>query len=148
MNIHFYRDFQVALEAFKSDGHDLHLEIVAKNWQFAYDFPAVIDGRIKKRTIPHQMAYGSSFFFFNTRRPLFRDIRVRQAITLMFDYEWTNRVIFHNAYRRSHSYFPNSSLGAIDKPTPPEQKLLASLTPSLPNPIVSQAFLSGKTSSP
>ncbi|WOG28062.1 extracellular solute-binding protein [Endozoicomonas sp. 8E] len=139
--IHFYRDFQMAMEAFKSGGHDLHLEVVAKNWQYAYDFPAVIDGRIKKRTIPHQMAYGSSFFFFNTRRPLFRDVRVRQAITLMFDYEWTNRVIFHNAYRRSHSYFPNSSLGAIDKPTLAEQKLLSSLTPSLPNPIVTQAFL-------
>ncbi|WP_062267126.1 extracellular solute-binding protein [Endozoicomonas arenosclerae] len=146
VTLYFYRDLQVALEAFKSGTHDLHLEVIAKNWQYAYDFPAVNDGRIKKRKIPHQMAYGSNFFFFNTRRPQFKDVRVRQAITQLFDFEWTNRVIFHNAYHRSYSYFPNTPLGSRGIPTLSEQKVLANYQYTIPNQIMHQAFSLPETS--
>ncbi|MGB1272030.1 MAG: extracellular solute-binding protein, partial [Endozoicomonas sp.] len=80
VTLYFHRDLQVALESFKAGSHDIHLEIVAKNWENAYDFPAVRNGLIKKEKIPLQMAYGSSIFFFNTRREIFQDVRVRQAL--------------------------------------------------------------------
>ena len=125
VTLYFHRDLQVALESFKAGGHDVHLEIVAKNWETAYDFPAIQSGKVKMGKIYHKMAYGSSFFFFNTRRDIFSDIRVRQALTLLFDFEWTNRVIFHNTYKRSLSYFPNSDAVASVLPSQQEQKLMA-----------------------
>lgn len=101
--LYFYRDLQIAFEAFKAGSHDVHLEVIAKNWDTAYDFPAIQSGHIKKQILHHQMPYGSNFFFFNTRRKLFNDIRVRQAISLMFDFEWTSQIIFRKAYIRSSS---------------------------------------------
>ena len=120
----YFRDRTVAFEAFKSGEVDLWIEYVAKNWATAYDFPAINDGRALKRGIPHQIPSGSQAFFMNMRNPLFQDRRVRQAITLLFDFEWINRQIFNSAYRRSNTYFPNSELASSGLPEEGELALL------------------------
>jgi microcin C transport system substrate-binding protein len=106
----YYRDATVAIEAFKGGAYDLRQENVAKSWATNYNIPAVADGRIKKEEIPHQIPTGMQGFVYNTRRPVFRDPRVREALAYAFDFEWTNTHLFFGAYRRSSSYFSNSEL--------------------------------------
>ncbi|MDD7805370.1 MAG: extracellular solute-binding protein [Endozoicomonas sp. (ex Botrylloides leachii)] len=145
VTIYFYRDLHAAFEAFKAGGHDIHLEIIAKNWATAYDFSAIKSGHIKKKEIPHQMAYGSSFFFFNTRRALFKDELVRRALSLMMDFQWTNHVIFHNSYNRSSSYFPNSIMAAQDLPDLSELKVLSPWRNKLPVALFTTPFTVSET---
>ena len=82
------------------------------HWQTAYDFPALRAGRVVKETFPTALPKASSFFVFNTRRPIFSDIRVREAIALLFDFEWANHNLFFDLYRRTASYFEGSELSA------------------------------------
>jgi microcin C transport system substrate-binding protein len=108
----YYRDGTVALEAFKGGAYDIRQENTAKHWATAYDIPAVRDGRIKKEEIPNQVPTGMQGFVYNTRREVFRDVRVREALAHAFDFEWTNRHLFYGAYRRTASYFANSELAS------------------------------------
>ena len=107
----YYRDATVAIEAFKGGAYDFRQENVAKSWARNYNFPAVRDGRVKKEEIPHKIGTGMQGFVYNTRRDVFRDVRVREALAYAFDFEWTNRQLFYGAYKRSASYFSNSELG-------------------------------------
>ena len=142
----FHRDYHIAFESFKAGGHDLHLEVIAKHWHTGYNFPAIREGKVRKRLIPHQMAYGSSFMFFNTRRKPFNDRRVRRAISLMFDFEWVNRSIFYSAYKRSHSYFPNSPMAAKGLPDQAEKHWLEPWKDKLPPELSNQPFKLAHTS--
>ncbi len=109
----YYRDDTVALEAFKGGAYDIRQwEPSAKNWAKAYDVPAVRDGRIRKEQIPNEVPTGMQGFVFNTRRPIFADPRVREALTAAFDFEWSNAHLFYGAYTRTHSYFSNSELAS------------------------------------
>ena len=110
----YYRDATVAREAFKAEAYDFRLENQAKAWANDYDFPAVNDGRVVVEALPHSMVSGMQGFVMNTRRMLFQDRRVRQALIYAYDFPWANRVLFHDAYTRSHSYFANSELAAQD----------------------------------
>lgn len=132
IRIDFYRDQTVAFEAFKKGEFDIFVDYTAKNWVTGYDFPAVSEGRVIKQEIPHQLPSGTQGFFFNTRRELFRDARVRQALALMFDFEWSNAQLFHNAYRRNKSYFPNSDFSAEGLPSGEELSLLSQFRAQLP----------------
>ncbi len=125
ITIDYFRDSTVALEAFKSGEYDFRFENQAKAWATAYDFPAVRDGLVIVETIDHDMPSGMQGFVFNTRKDIFADPRVRQALILAYDFEWANRNLFHGAYRRSHSYFSNSELAATGRPDAGEQALLA-----------------------
>ncbi len=140
VHVDFYRDLTVALEAFKSGAYDVHLEYISRNWKSAYDHPAVRDGRIVKEEIPHQVAQGSQAFFFNTRREKFKDRRVREALGYLFDYEWTNRNIFSDAYTRSQTYFPNSELAARGLPSAGELAILAPYREQLPEELFTREF--------
>ena len=140
VTLYFYRDLQTAFEAFKAGGHDLHLEVVAKNWNTAYDFPAIQDGSVKRSELHHKMAVGSTFFYFNTRRSPFDDIRVRKAVSQIFDYEWTNKALFFSSYRRSKSYFPNTYLASSGLPSEAELKWLSSWEKQLPEPLFNKPF--------
>lgn len=138
--IDYYRDAQVAFEAFKTGRYDIHLDYIAKHWATAYDFPAVRDGRIERAEIPHRIAQGTQAFFFNQRRPPLNDGRVRQALGLLFDYEWTNRTIFNNAYQRQLSWFPNTDHSATGLPTGRELALLNRYREQLPAALFSEPF--------
>lgn len=140
VRVHFFRDAQVGFEAFKSGDYDVHLDYIAKHWATAYDFPAVEDGRVVRAEIPHGIAQGTQGFFFNQRRPPFDDMRVRKALSLMFDFAWTNRAIFNNAYKRQQTWFPNSPHAATGLPDAGEQALLEPHRKALPAELFTQPF--------
>ena len=93
----YFRDATVALEAFKAGQIDFREENIAKEWATAYDFPAVQKGLVKKELLPHHMPTGMQGFGMNTRRPLFKDVRVRHALALAFDFEWANANLFYGS---------------------------------------------------
>ncbi|MGH1449156.1 MAG: extracellular solute-binding protein [Pseudomonadaceae bacterium] len=130
--VDYYRDTGVALEAFKAGQFDLNQEVSAKNWATGYDSPALREGDIIKEEIPNLNVQGMQGFVFNLRRPIFEDRRVRKAISLLFDFEWSNKSLFHNAYARTDSFFDNSELGATDAPGPGELALLEPWREQLP----------------
>ncbi len=112
----YYRDASSYHEAFKRGLFDLRAETDPGRWQTVYDFPAMRDGRVVKETFISGLPKPSSFFVFNTRRPIFSDIRVREAVTLLFDFEWANKNLFFGLYRRTSSYFQSSELSALGRP--------------------------------
>ena len=124
IRVDYYRDATVVLEAFKAGQFDFRLENMAKTWATGYDFPARRQGLVKLEEIRHEQPTGMQGFAFNIRRPLFQDRRVRQALGYAFDFEWSNRNLFFDAYARTRSYFSNSELAASGLPSPAELKLL------------------------
>jgi microcin C transport system substrate-binding protein len=132
VEVEFYRDNHVAFEAFKAGEFDFYIENQAKNWSNGYRFPAVTRGDVIRAEIPHQIPTQTQALFMNTRRDLFSDRRVREALGLMFDFEWTNRTLFNNAYVRAASYYPNSEFSATGKPEGAEWLLLSPHRDKLP----------------
>jgi peptide/nickel transport system substrate-binding protein len=120
----FYRDENAYFEAFKAGLYDVRSESDPARWQTNYDFPAVRDGRVIKETFTNGLPKFSSDYVFNTRRAVFADTRVRQAIALLFDFEWINRDFFFNLYRRSASFFDDSELSAFRRPADARERAL------------------------
>jgi microcin C transport system substrate-binding protein len=140
MRFDYYRDINVALEAFKAGEYDFRLENVAKNWATAYTGPAVSQGLIRKAEIRHEQPTGMQGYFFNTRRPVFQDRRVRQALAYAFDFEWTNKNLFYGQYTRTQSYFSNSELAAIGPPGPEEIRLLEPFRGKVPDEVFTKEY--------
>ncbi|GAB3448120.1 hypothetical protein GCM10027396_20900 [Insolitispirillum peregrinum] len=136
----YYRDTTVALEAFKAGAYDVRPENVAKLWATGYDFPAVKDGKVLKLDVPHKMPSGMQGFAYNLRRPLFQDDRVRQALALAFDFEWSNQNLFYGQYLRTVSYFDNSELAATGLPGKDELALLEPLRKDLPPDVFTAVY--------
>jgi peptide/nickel transport system substrate-binding protein len=120
----FYRDANSDLEAFKRELYDFRVESDPGRWQTAYDFPAVRDGRVRKEAFRTGTPKPNYYYVFNTRRPVFADIRVREAVALMFDFEWINRNLFFDQYRRTASYFDGSELSAHKRPADARERAL------------------------
>jgi len=108
----YYRDAAALFEAFKKGLIDIRFEDDPGKWATSYDFPAAADGRVKRDAYNLQFPSGMSALVFNTRRPLFRDIRVRKALVLLFDFEWINKNLYHVAYVRTQSFFDRSRLSS------------------------------------
>jgi microcin C transport system substrate-binding protein len=136
----YFRDSTVAMEAFKAGKVDIRSENIAKNWATAYDFPAVRNGAVIKREYTHKLPTGIQGYAMNTRRPVFADPRVRQAVTWAFDFEWTNKNLFYGAYTRTLSYFSNTDNAATGLPSPQELQLLQPYHDSLPASLLTQPF--------
>ncbi|WP_263264344.1 extracellular solute-binding protein [Pseudomonas sp. RIT-PI-S] len=136
----YYRDSTVALEALKAVQFDYWQEMIAKNWATAYDVPAVRDGRLVREEIPNGSPTGMQGFVFNQRRPLFADLRVRRALALLLDFEWTNKQLFNGAYKRNGSFFENSEMAAHGLPDAAELKLLEPLREQLPPQVFTEAW--------
>ncbi len=136
----YYRDVTVALEAFKAGSYDLRVENVAKQWATGYDFPALTKGLVKKEIFKHQRPSGMQGFAYNLRRPLFQDPKVRQALAYAFDFEWSNRNLFHSQYTRTRSFFDNSELAARGLPSPEELAVLEPLRKELPPEVFTTAY--------
>ncbi|GBD43931.1 Oligopeptide-binding protein AppA [bacterium HR40] len=141
----YYRDSDVALEAFKAGQYDIRLENTAKLWATGYDSPALERGWIVKEEIPVEQPAGMQGFVFNTRREIFRDRRVRAALAYAFDFEWTNRTLFYGAYTRTDSYFENSELEAEGLPGPAELALLEPFRDRLPAEVFTRRYEPPKT---
>ncbi|MBI5442519.1 MAG: ABC transporter substrate-binding protein [Deltaproteobacteria bacterium] len=136
----YYRDTTISLEAFKAGSYDFRLENSSKAWATAYDVPAVRQGLIKKEEIPNQMPTGMQGFVFNTRRPLFQDRRVREALGYAFDFEWSNKSLFYGAYARTKSYFSNSELASSGLPGKEELPILNPLRGRIPDEVFTKVY--------
>jgi microcin C transport system substrate-binding protein len=140
VRIEYFRDATVAMEAFKAGQIDLRSENISKNWATAYDFPAVARGLVKKRDFSHQLPTGMQGYAMNTRRPVFADPLVRQAMTEVFDFEWANKNLFYGTYARTTSYFSNSDLASSTVPQGDELKLLEPYRKALPPALFAEPF--------
>ena len=132
----FYRDENAYFEAFKAGLYDVRSESDPGRWQTGYDFPAVRDGSVIKDTFSNGLPKFSSNYVFNTRRKVFADIRVRQAIALLFDFQWINRDFFFNLYKRSASFFDDSELSAYHRPADDRERALLAPYPDALRPDV------------
>jgi peptide/nickel transport system substrate-binding protein len=121
----YYRDGNSHFEAFKKGLYDVRTETDPSRWQSAYDFPALREGRVVKDRFPYGLPKGMAGMVFNTRRPMFADVRVREALLHLFDFEWINHNLFFDQYRRTASYFDDCELSAHGRAaTAPERDLL------------------------
>ncbi len=144
IEISYFRDANTLFEAFKAGLLDYREETSPVRWLGAYDFPALKDGRILRESLPLGGPKGLEGFAFNTRRPLFQDVRLREALSLMFDFEWINKNLYDGLYRRTRSFFDESELASTGRPaTEVERRLLA------PYPgVVRSDILEGQWSPP
>ncbi|MEW5723309.1 MAG: extracellular solute-binding protein, partial [Thermodesulfobacteriota bacterium] len=128
----YYLDSVVALQAFKSGEFDFIQESAARDWATEYQGPPFNAGMIVKEEIPNDVDQGMQAFVFNTRRSLFQDRKVREALAYAFDFEWTNQNIFYGQYTRSASFFANSELASSGPPPPEELEILEPFRDRLP----------------
>jgi microcin C transport system substrate-binding protein len=136
----YFRDPTVTFEAFKAGQVDFRVENVAKQWATGYDFPAVTQGLVKKELVEQHLPTGMQAFAMNTRRPVFHDRRVREALVQVFDFEWMNKNLFYNNYTRTESYFSNSDFASSGVPTGAELALLEPFRAKLPPELFTQPF--------
>ncbi len=143
IRVEYFADSNAAFEGFKSGEYTFRTENTSKVWATQYDFPAINDGFVTKKTLPDgNLAPGQSYIF-NLRRDKFQDMRVREALGLMFNFEWSNDSLFYGAYARINSFWENSDLAAVGTPTDAELALLTPLADQLPDGIlVNEAVMS------
>ena len=140
VRIEYYRDPTVLFEAFKAGQIDWRQENISKQWATSYDIPAVTNGLIIKDPIQHALPLGIQGMLFNTRRPMFKDARVREAIGLLFDFDYLNKTLFYNSYTRTMSYFGDTGGESKGLPTPAETALLEPFRDQLPPALFTEPF--------
>jgi microcin C transport system substrate-binding protein len=141
VRLEFYRDRDVAFEGFSGKNYLYREEFTSRIWATRYDFPAVKDGRVKLEVLPDESPAGAQGWFMNTRRKQFRDPRVREALILAFDFEWTNKTVMYGAYARTISPFQNSDMVATGLPSPEELKLLEPFRGKVPDEVFGKPFV-------
>jgi microcin C transport system substrate-binding protein len=142
----YYRDNNIVFEAFKAGDLDIRRENSGRNWKTRYeDVPAVKDGRIVRVELPHENATAMQGFIFNLRRDIFKDRKVREAISLMYDFEWQNKNLSYGFYSRTRSFFGNCELEAKGLPSPEELKILEPLRGKIPDEAFTTEYNPPKT---
>ena len=140
VRIDYYKDSVVMLEALKAGLYDIRIENFSKQWATGYTGKAIDKGLLIKKGVPHQNPTGMQAFVMNLRRPLFQDIRVRQALTYAFDFEWTNKNLFYGLYARTKSYFSNSELASSGPLAGRERELLLPYKDQLSTALFTDTF--------
>jgi microcin C transport system substrate-binding protein len=140
LRIEFFRDRQAAFEAFKKGDIHFRQEFTSRVWATEYDFPALREGKVIKREFPGEKRPSMQAWAVNLRRARFQDARVRRAIGLCFDFEWTNRTLFYGAYDRSNSVFEKSEFKAQGAPSPEELALLERFRGKVPDEVFGEVF--------
>ncbi|SFU03921.1 microcin C transport system substrate-binding protein [Kosakonia arachidis] len=141
----YYLDDNVAFEAFKAGAFDMRSESDAKNWATRYTGSNFSHGYIVKDEEPNTSAQDTRWLAFNIQRPIFSDRRVREAISLAFDFEWMNKALFYGAYSRANSYFQNTEYAARTYPDADELVLLAPLKAQLPPEVFTSVYTPAKS---
>ncbi len=139
IRVEYFADSNAAFEAFKTGVYTFRNENQSKRWATAYDFPAIGNGWVRKAQLPDGSVASGQSFFFNLRRPKFQDIRVREAIGLMFNFEWTNATLFYDLYKRINSPWENSALAATGQPNGAELDLLETVRGDVPASVFTEA---------
>ncbi len=140
ITVEYYRDREIAFQAFFSNQYDFREEFTSRQWAIQYDEPPVNEGLIVRETLPDETPSGVQAFILNLRRKKFQDIRVRAAMDLAFDFEWTNRTLFYDLYERTNSMFENSALAAHKPPTSAEIALLEPYRGLVPDEVFTTPF--------
>jgi microcin C transport system substrate-binding protein len=146
--VKYFKDPIVSLEAFKAGEFDFMTVNIAKQWNRDLTGRRFDSGELIKKTFPHKNNAGMQGFVFNTRKPLFSDPRVRKALGLVFDFEWTNKTVFFSQYTRSNSFFSNSDFAAKGIPSESEMKLLEPYRHQLPPEVFTQLPMPPSTEPP
>ncbi len=141
----YYRDLTVQFEAFKAGEVDFRSEGSAKRWSTGYTMPEIDSGQIIKRAVLNENPRGMGGYFFNLRRPKFRDVRVREALGFLYDFEAIQRTLLYGEYKRIGSYFPNSDYGASGQPTSEEIAILEPYRGQLPEQVFTDEFVPPRT---
>ena len=141
----YYKDLTVQFEAFKAGKIDLRGEGSAKRWMTEYDIDAVADGWVIRDEVPRKKPRGIGGYFFNLRLDKFKDIRVREAIMTLYDFEAIQRTLLFGQYKRIASNFPNSEYGVSGPPSEAEIEILAPYAGQLPEGALDKAFVLPKT---
>ncbi|WP_394689559.1 extracellular solute-binding protein [Hoeflea sp.] len=137
ISVEYFLSETSQFEAFKKGVFDIYPDGSATNWARGYDFPAVENGEIVRKEYDRKTPSGMYGFVFNTRSPLFEDVRVRKALMLLFDFEWANRSLYDNAYTRTRSYWDGSELSSYGKPADArEREILAPFPDAVPADIM------------
>jgi peptide/nickel transport system substrate-binding protein len=124
IRVEYYRDANTMFEAFKKGLFQINAEGDPSQWNTAYDFPAVRDGRVVREIFKTRTPKGMSGFVFNTRRPLFANIAVRKALAKLVDFEWINKNLYYDAFVRAAGYFNDSELSAVGLAADDREKAL------------------------
>jgi microcin C transport system substrate-binding protein len=138
----YFPERPVAFQAFKAGVYTLHEEFTAATWVRGYDFPAVEDGRVIREELPDANISGVQGWFFNTRREVLRDPRIREAIGNAFDFDWTNKNLMYGAYKRTQSFFENSDMAARGLPDAAVLALLEPLRGKVPDEVFGEPYIS------
>jgi peptide/nickel transport system substrate-binding protein len=136
IRIDYYRDANTMFEAFKKGLYDIQIEGDPSAWNSAYDFPAVKDGRVVKDVFKNATPKGMSGFAFNTRRPLFADVRVRRALAELLDFDWINKNLYFGAFVRANGFYNDSELSSIGVAANDKEKALLAPFPNAVAPDV------------
>ena len=136
----YYLDSNVAFEGFKSGQFDFWLENQAKSWASAYDFPAVKAGKVKREMLEHSIPQPTTGFIYNTQHPLFKDRRVREALSYLMDFEWMNKALFFDQYKRTRSYFTNTQYASSGLPSKAELAILEPMRSLIPSQVFDTPF--------
>jgi microcin C transport system substrate-binding protein len=137
----FYRDRDVAFEGFTSKTYLFREEFTSRIWATRYDFPAIRESRVKRDVIPDHTPSGAQGWFFNARREKFKDKRLREAFIYAFDFEWTNKTLMYDSYKRTHSVFQNSDMMAAGPPSREELALLEPFRGKVPDEVFGEPFV-------
>ncbi len=141
IRVEFFRDRDVAFEAFKSRTYTFREEFTSRAWATQYDFPAAKDGRVLRREVPDETPSGAQGWFINTRREKFAHPKLREALGLAFDFEWTNKNVMFDSYKRTHSFFQNSPMMAVGKPSAEELAILEPFRGKVPDEVFDEPYV-------
>ena len=141
----YFRDDEVAFQGFKSHTYDLRMESRIKNWATGYTFEGVTKGHVTLKEIPQEAAGVMQGLTFNTRRPIFADRRVREALQYALDFEWINEKYFYKKYDRITSYFWGTSLASSGLISEDEKNVLEPFKKDLPEEIFTKAYVPPQT---
>jgi microcin C transport system substrate-binding protein len=137
----YFRDRTAEIQNLFNGNYDFREEFTSKDWATGYDVPPIKDGRMLRQTLADERPSGTQGFFLNLRRAKFADVRVRRALDLAFDFEWSNKNLFYGLYKRTTSYFENSDMKAEGPPGPQELALLEPFRDKLPPEVFSEPYL-------
>jgi microcin C transport system substrate-binding protein len=140
VTVEYFRDRSAAVPALRAGKLDLHESFSAREWATEYAFEDVAAGRVVRETIPDLSPSGTQGFWWNTRREKLSDPRVRLALSLAFDFEWSNRTLFYDLYARTGSFFQNTDMAASGEPGPDELALLEPFRDRLPPEVFGPAW--------
>ncbi|WP_110951228.1 extracellular solute-binding protein [Pseudomonas bohemica] len=144
-SVEYFGDTDVARQVLRGGGYDYNREYSATGYSIGYDSPALTEGRLQRAHLAKGAVQSSQGFVFNLDRPKFQDRRVRQALAMLWDFEWTNKQMMRNVYVRQNSYFSNSDLAATQLPTQSELKVLEPLRGQVPSEVFTTVFQTPKT---